>query len=58
MKSPESSHCSDKCETCKGTKKVLVYPDGSVSAYMPALAMDSHHRGVRVAECPECLNGE
>jgi hypothetical protein len=58
MKSPENSLCSEKCEACRGTKKVLVYPDGSTSVYMPAIAMDSHHSGVRVAECPDCLNGE
>jgi hypothetical protein len=54
MKSPVNYPCSNKCETCNGTKKVLVYPDGSTSAYMPALAMDSHHSGVRVMECEDC----
>ena len=44
-----------KCEHCKGTGKILIYPDGKKEPYMPAIAMDSHHKGVRVAVCQKCL---
>ena len=44
----------ETCETCSGSKKVLVYPDGTIVSYMPARAQDSHHKGVTVQSCPDC----
>lgn len=45
---------TEKCKTCEDRGKVLIYPDGTVKKYLPALAMDSHHKGARVSPCPDC----
>jgi hypothetical protein len=45
-----------KCSTCNGTKKVIEMPDGERIVYLPALASDAHHKGVKVIKCPECTN--
>jgi len=47
-----------KCPLCSGSKKVLLNSNGSLEPYLPALAMDSHHRGKIVIYCPECLEKE
>jgi hypothetical protein len=43
-----------KCNLCNDTKKVIIYPDGTISQYLPALASDSHHKGTTIATCPAC----
>jgi len=55
MQSSENlSGAKTTCALCEDKKKLIQYPDGSVHLYLPALAMDSFHRGVRVIKCPGC----